>query len=107
MSAAARPELAIAALDDGRACALGVRVQPGAKRAALLGTWNGNLRIAVTAPPERGRANENVCEFLAELFEVRAAAVTLLAGQRGRLKRVRIELTPERVRARLSKLWPS
>ncbi|MFN0242994.1 MAG: DUF167 domain-containing protein [Planctomycetota bacterium] len=107
MSAPAEPELSIAALDQGRATGLGVRVQPGARRAALLGTWNGNLRVAVNAPPERGRANESVCEFLAELFEVRPSAVTLLAGARARLKRVRIELPPARVRARLAQLWPA
>jgi hypothetical protein len=44
-----------------------VRAQPGARRTALVGLWNGCLKLAVSAPPDDGRANAALAELLAEL----------------------------------------
>jgi len=44
----------------------------------------------VTAPPVDGAANAAVIEALAEAFAVRRAAVTIVRGERGRRKTVRI-----------------
>ena len=49
------------------------------------------LRVAVTAPPVDGEANAAVIEALAKAFGVRRAAVTIIRGERGRRKTVRIE----------------
>jgi uncharacterized protein (TIGR00251 family) len=48
------------------------------------------MRAQITAPPVDGKANEHLRRLLAEIFGVSASQVTLLAGERGRLKRVRI-----------------
>src|SRR5689334_25378665 len=43
---------------------ISVRVQPGARRTALLGRLaDGTWKLAVTAPPEGGRANDAVVEL--------------------------------------------
>jgi uncharacterized protein (TIGR00251 family) len=49
------------------------------------------LRVAVTAPPVDGEANAAVIDALAEAFGVRRAAVTIVRGERGRRKTMRIE----------------
>ncbi len=49
------------------------------------------LRVAVTAPPVDGEANAAVIDALAEAFGVRRAAVTLVRGEHGRRKTVRVE----------------
>lgn len=49
------------------------------------------MRVAVTAPPVDGEANAAVIEALAQAFGVRRAAVTIVRGERGRRKTVRIE----------------
>ena len=49
------------------------------------------LRVAVTAPPVDGAANAAVIEALADAFGVRKAAVTIVRGETGRRKTVRIE----------------
>lgn len=65
---------------------IAVRAQPGAKKNAVLGEWNGMLKIAVTAPPEDGRANEAIVEVLKELIGVKRSQVELLSGKTNRNK---------------------
>jgi uncharacterized protein (TIGR00251 family) len=73
-------------------CTLSVRVQPGAKRTAITGVYGEGeqaaLRIALQAPPIDGRANEALIGYVAELFDLPRAAVTLTHGQTGRSKRL-------------------
>ena len=89
---------------DGRASILPVRAQPGAKRTGAAGAWNGMLRIAVAAPPEKGRANDVLAHAIAEIFGVRASSVRLISGERSRRKLFRIEASPEYVRAKLAEI---
>ena len=68
-----------------------VRVQPGAKKEAILGFADGVLRLRVTAPPLEGRANDTVLELVARALGVRSSHVTLLRGARSRDKLLRID----------------
>jgi len=90
--------------EDGRASILFVRAQPGARRIGAAGAWNGMLRIAVAAPPEDGRANEELSREVAALFGLRASAVRLVGGERSRAKRFRLEAPLETVRVRLAEI---
>ncbi len=87
---------------QGRACRLRVRAQPGARREGLAGTWNGMLKLAVSAPPEDGRANESLARLLSGLLGLKQNQVALLSGERARNKEFRVELPCQAVRARLS-----
>lgn len=59
---------------------LAVKVTPKASRNAVLG-WHGEaLKIAVTAVPERGKANAAVQELLADTLRLPKSAITLLRG---------------------------
>jgi uncharacterized protein (TIGR00251 family) len=69
---------------------LSLRVQPRAKRDQMAGAAGDHMRVQITAPPVDGKANEHLRRLLAEMFGVSVSQVTLLAGERGRLKRVRI-----------------
>ena len=74
-----------------RGVVLGVKAQPGAKRNAILGERAGALRVAVTAAPERGKANEAVAEVLAKALELKSSQIKILAGETSRNKRFLIE----------------
>lgn len=76
--------IAIQSHPDGAIIA--VRAQPGAKKNTILGEWNGMLKIAVTAPPEDGRANEAIGEVLKELLGVKRSQVELISGKTNRNK---------------------
>jgi uncharacterized protein (TIGR00251 family) len=70
---------------------LAVRVQPGARRNALLGRLEtGEWKLAVSAPPEDGRANDAVVELLASLLGVRRRQVTVARGASSRGKQIEV-----------------
>jgi uncharacterized protein len=75
----------------GGALVIDVQVVPRASRAAVGPEVGDRLRVAVTAPPVDGAANAAVIEALAAAFGVRRAAVSILRGESGRRKTVRIE----------------
>lgn len=68
-----------------------MRVQPRSRRQEIVGWRDGVLLIRVTAPPLEGRANAAVCRLLADELGVARSAVTLVAGARGRDKRLRVQ----------------
>jgi uncharacterized protein (TIGR00251 family) len=65
---------------------LAVRAQPGAKRNAVLGEQAGALKVAVTAPPEDGRANAALVEMLRDWLGVKRSQVELAGGLTNRNK---------------------
>ncbi len=77
--------IAITAHAEG--CILPVRAQPGARKAGVLGEQAGSLKLAVTAPPEDGRANKALTELLREVLGVKRSQVELLSGETSREKR--------------------
>ena len=83
---------------------LSVRVQPRASRDEIVG-WQGDvLRVRVGAPPVEGEANAAVAALLAKALGVRASAVGVVRGQRGRDKVIQVEgLSGEEIRRRLMK----
>jgi len=77
--------------EDGEAVIIAVAVQPAAKRVGIEGidVWRARLQVAVKALPQKGAANEAVCELLAEALEVPLIFVDIVAGQKARQKSVR------------------
>ncbi|WP_152052832.1 DUF167 domain-containing protein [Tautonia marina] len=85
-----------------------VVAQPGAKRPGVLGERNGALRLAVSAPPDKGKANAALATLLAEVVGCKPSAIVLLSGPTSRQKRFLISgLTPDEVRNRLAATLPS
>jgi uncharacterized protein (TIGR00251 family) len=74
---------------DG-ALVLDVVVQPRASREAVGPVVGDRLKVAVTAPPVDGEANEAVIRALATAFGVPRSAIELIRGQTGRRKTLRI-----------------
>jgi uncharacterized protein len=66
-----------------------VRIVPRAScRDAIEGAYAGALKIRLTAPPIEDRANDALRRLLAERLKVPIAAVRIIAGEKGRRKRV-------------------
>ncbi len=77
--------------EDSAGIILPVRASPGAKRDSLAGEHAGALKIAVSAPPDKGKANEAIIEVLSETLDVPKSNITLITGATSRQKKFRIE----------------
>lgn len=64
-----------------------VKAHAGARQNAILGERNGALRIAVTAAPEKGKANRAIIELLSKTLGVPKSAIELIAGDMSPQKR--------------------
>jgi uncharacterized protein (TIGR00251 family) len=95
----------IALTEHAQGLVLPVRAQPGARKAAVLGEQAGALKVAVTAPPEDGRANKALIEALRDALDLKRSQVELLTGQTSRDKRFLIRgLTRNELETRLEGL---
>jgi len=81
-----------------------VKVHPRAKKNAITGKVGDALKLALTAPPVDGKANQACIDFFAKLLNVPCSSVTIAAGQSSRNKVIRVAgLSVEEVRKRLTK----
>lgn len=69
---------------------IAVKVSPKASRNAINGWHETVLKLAVTAAPERGRANAAVTELLADALDLPKSAVRVVAGETSKTKQVEI-----------------
>jgi uncharacterized protein (TIGR00251 family) len=67
---------------------LNVHAQPGARREGLTGEHGGALRVAVNAPPDKGKANAAILQVLAGALGLKPSQIALIAGETSRRKRV-------------------
>ena len=85
------------------ACTLAIKAIPNAPRTEVVGWLGEALKIKVHAPPVEGRANDALCEFLADTLNLPRRAVTVVRGDTSRQKLVRITgLTLAEAKSRLT-----
>lgn len=82
-----------------------IHVSPRARRAGVGGARNGALRVAVSAPPVEGQANEACVAALARALGMARGRIELDPGSRSRRKRVLVRTDdPKEAVARLRQL---
>ncbi len=70
---------------------ISLKVQPNAKKNAIIGEHGNLLKIAVTAVPEKGKANKAVIDMLAKKLKIKKSRVSVVAGLTTREKKVYLE----------------
>jgi uncharacterized protein (TIGR00251 family) len=70
-----------------RGVLLPVRAQPGARRNAIVGEHGGELKVAVSQPPEKGKANERIVDVLCDELSLRKSQLELIDGETSRSKK--------------------
>lgn len=91
--------------DHAEGCFLSVRAQPGARRNGIVGEQAGALKIAVTAPPDKGRANAALVETLADALGIKRGQIELIAGLTSRSKKFLVRgITAAALRGTLDRL---
>lgn len=94
--------------DTAQGATFSVKVHPRARKNAITGEVGDALKLALTAPPVEGAANEACVRFLAELLELPRSSVTIAAGESSRQKLIRVAgLSAAEVQRRLRSHLPS
>jgi uncharacterized protein (TIGR00251 family) len=68
-----------------------VRVAPRASRSRVIGVQDGALKVALTAPPVDGAANEALRKLLAKTLGVSKSDVEIVRGDLARIKLLRVK----------------
>ena len=87
---------------DGDGSRLRLRVTARASRARIAGVHGGALKLSVAAPPEKGKANREVVQLVAKLFDLDARDILIVAGRTSPDKVVHLPLPPDGAAARWS-----
>ena len=64
---------------------------PRAGKSGIAGTRDGALLIRLNAPPVEGAANSELIQVISDALGVPKRSISIVSGQRSRLKRIRIE----------------
>lgn len=76
--------------ESAKGVSFSIKVHPRARKNAITGIIGDALKLALTAPPVEGKANQAVIEFFAELFAIPRSSVTIASGETSRNKVVRV-----------------
>ncbi len=89
--------------ESAKGVSFAVKVHPRAKKNAISGTVGDALKVALTAPPVEGKANQALIEFFADFFEIPHSSVSIASGETSRNKLIRVSgISAQRVRERLT-----
>jgi uncharacterized protein (TIGR00251 family) len=69
---------------------LKVYLQPKSSKNEIWGPYRDGIKVKVTAPPIKGKANEALIRFLAKEFEISPSSIEILKGLHAREKTLRI-----------------
>ncbi len=82
---------------------LSVKVIANASRNEILGFVNGTWRLRIAAPPEKGKANKELIEFLSNQLKIGKDAVHIIKGHTSHNKIIGITgITQEELILKLS-----
>ena len=67
-----------------------VKIAPGSSKNKIDGVYNNALKISITAPPVKGKANKKCIAYLAKYFDIAKSKIEIISGQTSRNKLVKI-----------------
>lgn len=70
---------------------LSIRAKPGARHAGIQGVHGTQLKISLHAPPEKGKANDELLDLLSDCLQLKMNCLSLLSGQTSQNKKVLIQ----------------
>lgn len=69
---------------------LTIKVIPNARKNSFEGFHDGAIKMKIKAPPDKGKANDELIAFLAKELDVPKSHISILSGHSSRLKKIQI-----------------
>ena len=70
---------------------ISLKVSAKSKQNKIVKISDAEYKVYVSTAPERGKANEKVCELLAKYFGVRKSSIRIVRGETSNKKIIEIE----------------
>ena len=70
---------------------ISIKVYPNADRNEIVSLTNGILRVRVSAPPVKGKANKELIGFLSRLLGISKGGISIIKGHTNRNKLIAID----------------
>lgn len=83
-----REELLLCCKETGEGVVFSCHVRPGASKSMVAGLYGESMKLSLKAPPVDGKANKELCRFLAESCRKPKSCAELISGQTSRDKKV-------------------
>jgi hypothetical protein len=80
----------LAVQEDNRGVIFRTKIVPGSSSTVIAGLLDEMLKVRIAAPPEKGKANQCLLEFLARKLGVKKNAISIVAGQTSAVKHVQV-----------------
>ncbi len=65
---------------------LSLKISPGASKTKIIGLYGDTLKVAVNAPPEKGKANQALIGFIGKVLNVPKSQIKIITGQTSKIK---------------------
>jgi uncharacterized protein (TIGR00251 family) len=75
---------------DSNSLTIHVLARPGASRRRIVSIDPRGVVVALNSPPEKGRANDELIDFLARIASVPRSTITIMRGGTSRHKTIRV-----------------
>ncbi len=72
-----------------------IKAVPSASKTEIAGSQNGKLRVRIASAPEDGKANAELCAFFAKTLGCPKKDVSLVRGEKSRIKVLAFPLSVE------------
>jgi len=69
---------------------LNIKAVPGASKSEFGEIMNGRLKVRIASAPKDGKANEELCSFLAKTLAIPKKDIVIVSGEKSRLKTLKL-----------------
>ncbi len=64
------------------------KIQPNSSKEKIMGEYAEKLKIAVTSPPEKGKANKAIVKALAKWLNIKTSDIQIVSGGKSKDKEI-------------------
>ncbi len=64
------------------------KIQPNSSKEKVMGEYAEKLKIAVTSPPEKGKANKAIVKALAKWLNIKTSDIQIVSGEKSKDKEI-------------------
>ena len=69
---------------------LDIIAKPKSSKNSIDGVHDGALKLSVTSPPDKGKANKAIVKLLSKELKIPQSSISIVSGETSRRKRVKI-----------------